>query len=79
MQIVEIEDGLAVKISELAKSENKSLTEFVNLTLRETLDKKKRQRSDEEKLKKFAESYQEFPQQSEEYEIWENEQIWENK
>ncbi len=70
---------MAVKISELAKSENKSLTEFVNLTLRETLDKKKRQRSDEEKLKKFAESYQEFPQQSEEYEIWENEQIWENK
>ena len=79
MQVVEIEDNLAVKIGELAKSENKSLTEFVNLFLRETLDGKERQRSDEEKLKRFAESYTKSPQQPEEYEVWQTEQVWENE
>lgn len=79
MQTVEIEDNLAVKISELAKSENKSLTEFVNLSLRETLERKKRLTSDEEKLKRFADSYQRLPQKPEESEVWDDEQVWENE
>lgn len=79
MQIVEIEDGLVAKINEAAKSENKSLTEFVNASLRETLNRKNRQRSDEEKLKRFADSYKKAPQQPKEYEIWQNEQAWENE
>ena len=79
MQVVEIEESLAVRIDELAKSENKSLTEFVNLTLRETLNKKTTQRTDDEKLKRFAESYKKFPQQPEEYEIWQDEQVWEDE
>jgi len=79
MQVVEIEDSLAVKIGELAKSENKSLTEFINSFLRENFDIKKRQTSDEEKLKRFTDSYQNFPQKSEEYDIWQDEQVWENE
>jgi len=77
MKAIEIEDDLAVEISALAKSENKSLAEFVDLSLRETLSRKIRQDSDEEKLKKFDESYKKFPQQPEEYEIWQDEQVWE--
>lgn len=79
MQVVEIEDSLAVKISELAKSENKSLTEYVNLSLRETLSRKTKQRSDEEKLKRFAESFKIFPQQPEENKVWQDEQVWEDE
>ena len=62
MQVVEIEDNLAVKIGELAKSENKSLTEFVDLSLREAIIQKTRKKTDEEKIKKFADSYRNFPQ-----------------
>lgn len=79
MHVVEIEDNLAIKIDELARSENKSLTEFVNGSLRETLKRKNEQRSDEEKVKRFIESYKKFPQQPEEYEIWQDEQVWEDE
>ena len=33
--------------------------------------------TDEEKVKTFIESYQKVPQKSEEYEIWQEEQVWE--
>lgn len=79
MQVIEIEDSLAIKIGELAKSENKSLSEFVNLSLNEIFVRKTQKKNDEEKLKKFAESYKKFPQQPVEYEIWQGEQVWEDE
>ncbi len=76
MQVIEIEDSLAVKINEAAQSENKSLNEFVNSSLREVLRRIEHRKTDGEKVKKFIESYEKFPQQSEEYEIWQDEQVW---
>lgn len=76
MHVIEIDDTLASKASAFAKAENKSLAEFVSLSVRETLIRKNRQRSDEDKIKQFAESYKKFPSQPEDYEIWENEQVW---
>ncbi len=76
MQVVEIEDGLAVRINEAAKSENKSLTEFVNSILRERLSANESRRTDEEKVRKFIASYEQNPQTPEEYEVWESEQVW---
>jgi hypothetical protein len=37
MQVIEIEDSLAVKINEAAQSENKSLKEFIDSSLREVI------------------------------------------
>ncbi len=76
MQVIEIEDNLAVKINEAAQSENKSLKEFVDSSLREVLKRIENRRTDKEKVKKFIESYEKFPQQPEEYEIWQDEQVW---
>lgn len=70
MQVIEINDILASKASIFAENENKSLSEFVSLSLRETLIPKSRQRSDADKIKQFAESYKKFPEQAEDYEIW---------
>lgn len=79
MEVVEIDDNIASRIGKLAESENKSLTEFVNLTLLDVLDKRISLRSDEEKLKKFAESYAKKPQLNEEWKIWQSEQAWEEE
>lgn len=76
MQVIEIEDNLAVKISEAAQSENKSLRDFVDLSLRDVLKRIEHRKTDEEKVKKFIESYEKFPQKAEEYEIWQDEQVW---
>lgn len=79
MHVIEIEEGLALRIDEIAKSENKSLTEFVNLSLREILERKRSDETIGEKIKRFSESYRKFPQQPDEYEIWQGEQIWEDE
>ncbi len=78
MHVIEIDDSLALRVSEVAKSENKSLAEFVSLTLQQTLNRKRLNRTDEEKIKRFAESYKEKPQQSKEYMVWQDEQVWED-
>ena len=76
MHVIEIDDSLALRVSEIAKSENKSLAEFVSFTLKQTLNEKRQNRTDEEKIKRFAESYKEKPQKPEEYMIWQDEQVW---
>jgi metal-responsive CopG/Arc/MetJ family transcriptional regulator len=78
MQIV-IDENLTPRIVEAARLENKSPSEFVNATLRETLQKVESLKTNKEKVKRFIESYKKFPQQSDEYEIWQDEQVWENK
>ena len=75
MQVV-IDEKLTPKIIEAARLENKSPSECVNATLRETLQKVRNQETDEEKVKRFVESYEKFPQQPEEYEDWEEVQAW---
>lgn len=78
MQIV-IDKNLTPRIIEAAKYENKSPAEFVDSVLRETLQKIENRKTDEEKVKRFVESYEKFPQQPEEYETWQDEQVWENR
>ena len=79
MPAIEIEENLISEINEAAKHENKSPADFVNSTLREFLKGFKRNSSDEEKVKTFIESYKKIPQSSEEYEAWQDEQVWEDK
>lgn len=79
MHVIEIDDSLALRVSEIAKSENRSLAEFVSLTLQQTLNRRQHNRTDQEKIKRFAESYKEMPQQPEEYMIWLDEQVREDE
>ena len=76
MQIIEIEDGIANRLAELAKAEKQSLSQFVNFTLRKSL-RRSESAEYEHKLARFAQSYRENPQRAEDYEVWQDEQIWE--
>ena len=73
MQVVEIEEDLLAEIDEAVKRTATSRTEFVRDALLQALN---RQNNDEEKIRRFAESYRRQPQQPEEYEVWQAEQVW---
>jgi metal-responsive CopG/Arc/MetJ family transcriptional regulator len=78
MQIT-IEENLAKEIVKIAKTKKESPTEFINSSLREVIQQKEAIVSDEEKVRRTLESYRKFPQQPEEYEIWLDEQVWEDE
>jgi len=75
MQAVEIEENLLAEVDAVVKKLSKSRTEFVQEALREAL----RRQLDAEKVKRFVESYDRVPQQPKEYEIWQDEQVWDDK
>ncbi len=79
MQVVEIDEALASWAGKAASAEDKTLSDFVNSAVRELLRKRNAERSDEEKIRRFAESYSTFPQKADECEIWLNEQVWEDE
>ena len=76
---ITIEENLAKEIVKIAKSKKESPTEFVNSSLREVIRKKEAVVTDSEKVRRTLESYRKFPQQPEEYEIWLDEQVWEDE
>ena len=79
MQVVKIDESLAVWAGEAAVAEDKTLQDFVNSAVRELLRKRNAERSDEEKIRRFSESYTTFPQKAEECEVWLDEQVWEEE
>ena len=79
MPVVEIDESLAVWADEAATAEDKTLQDFVNSAIRDSLRKRNAERSDEEKIRRFAESYSTFPQKADECEIWLDEQVWEDE
>ncbi len=78
MQIT-IEESLAEKIVKIAENKKESPTEFVNSSLRQIIKQKEEIAGDEEKVRRTLEAYRKFPQQPEEYEIWLDEQVWEDE
>jgi predicted transcriptional regulator len=88
MQVIEIEETLFTEIAAKAETLHKTNTALVNDLLRKGLrkeskvslpDNKKKELSDAEKVKRFIESYEKLPQQPDEYEIWQDEQVWEDE
>lgn len=75
MQVIEIEESLMAEICSLAKSLKVNSSENFSDTLREVLRKLKFAQME----KRTIEAYEKFPQQPEEYEIWQNEQVWEDE
>ena len=79
MQItIDIDEKTIEQIDVVAKGFNKNRLEYINETLQISLreDFLKKKQSDAEKVKRFIESYEKLPQQPEEYEIWQDEQVW---
>ena len=75
MRVIEIEESLMAEIDGLAKLLKVNSSENFNDTLREVIKKLKFAQME----KRTVEAYEKSPQQPEEYEIWQNEQVWEDK
>ncbi len=89
---IDVDEKMWAEVETIAKDLNINLEEMFVNTLREDLyrlrDKKnetsfpnerKKEVSDEEKVRRTLESFRKFPQQPEEYEIWQDEQVWEEE
>ena len=79
MQItIDIDEKTIEQIDVVAKGFNKNRLEYINETLQISLreDLLKKKRSEAEKVKRFIQSYEKLPQKPEEYEIWQDEQVW---
>ncbi len=63
---------MITRVDEVAENLHKSRLDFINETLQEAL----RRQEIEEKERRAIESYRRLPQQPEEYEIWQDEQVW---
>ncbi|MDQ3087891.1 MAG: hypothetical protein M3Q78_04750 [Acidobacteriota bacterium] len=73
--LIELDEKLITRVDEAAENLHKSRLDFINETLQEALWRQEI----EEKERRTIESYRRFPQQPEEYEIWQNEQVWEDE
>ncbi len=72
---IEIDEKLWEEAQTLAQDLQINRTEIFQETLQEVLKKLKTA----EEVKRTVESYRKFPQDSEEYEIWQDEQFWEDE
>jgi metal-responsive CopG/Arc/MetJ family transcriptional regulator len=77
--VIELDEKLVAEIDVVAKNFNKDRLQYINESLYKSLqdDFLHKKRSDEEKVQRFIESYEKIPQKPEEYEIWQDEQVWE--
>jgi antitoxin component of RelBE/YafQ-DinJ toxin-antitoxin module len=72
---IEIDEKLWAEAEALAKDLQIDGSEIFQNTLQEVLRKLRLIEKDQKTIK----SYRSFPQQPEEYEIWQDEQVWEEK
>lgn len=82
MQItIDIDEKTIEQIDVIAKGFNKNRLEYINETLHESLLSNflEKKHNDAEKVKRFIDSYEKLPQQPAEYEIWQDEQVWEDE
>ena len=81
MQVVEIEldERLLTAVDAAAENLQTNRTEFIKNAVRKALSQTQQEPSDEEKVRRFVESYERLPQQSKEYEVWQDEQVWDSK
>lgn len=72
---IELDEKLVAEIDGLAKSLKVNSSENFNDILREVIKKLKFSQME----KRTVKAYEKFPQQPEEYEIWQDEQVWEDE
>lgn len=71
--LVEIDEQVVSKVDALSKDR----AEYFQKAIQEKLLRDEKILDYEDKLKRTLESYKKTPQQPEEYEIWLDEQVWE--
>jgi hypothetical protein len=72
---IEIDEKIVPEIDALARNSRQTSADFVNAILRRAI----RRESVEDKIRRHRESYEKFPQQPDEYEPWQDEQVWETE
>ena len=79
--VIELDEKLVAEIDKAADHLNKNRLQFIKESLEKSLqdDFLRKKQNDSEKVERFIKSYEKQPQQPEEYEIWENEQVWEDE
>jgi metal-responsive CopG/Arc/MetJ family transcriptional regulator len=79
--VIELDDNLVAEIDKAADNLKKDRLQFINESLEKSLqaDFLRKKQTDVEKVKRFIESSKKQPQQPDEYEIWQNEQVWEDE
>lgn len=79
--VIKLDEKLVAKIDKVAKDSNQNRLQYINSALQKALQDNtlQKQQSDEEKVKRFLESYEKKPLQPEEHEVWLDEQVWEDK
>ncbi len=75
---IEINEKILKEVDQAAEILRKSRADFVEYALNEAIVKVNKKLEISEKERKTVEAYRKFPQQPEEYEIWQNEQVWED-
>ena len=70
---------MVLQVDAVAENLRKSRLDYINEALCKSLDDDLKKYEIDEKERKFIESYKRFLQQPEEYEIWQDEQVWENE
>lgn len=75
---IEITEKILKEVDQAAQTLRKSRADFVEYALNETVIKVNKKLEISEKERKIVEAYRKFPQKSEEYEIWQDEQVWED-
>lgn len=75
---IEINEKILKQVDEAAEIMRKSRIDFVENALNEAIIKVNKKLQISEKERKSVEAYRKFPQKPEEYEIWQDEQVWEN-
>ncbi len=76
---IELDEKLVSQVDAAAGNLHKSRLDYINEALSKSLKDDLKKCKIDEKERKFIESYTRFPQQPEEYEIWQDEQVWENQ
>ncbi len=77
--VIELDEKIIAEVDTFAKDFKKTREQYINDALQKSFEEARKKGEMSDKDRRFIESYERVPQQPEEYEIWEDEQVWENK
>ncbi len=73
---IEIDEKTLAEVKKFAKTFEKSQIDYILDAINKSLSEDSKRLEMKRKEKEFIESYKKYPQQPEEYEIWQDEQVW---
>ncbi len=77
--VIELDEKIIAEVDIFAKDFKKTREQYINDALQKSFEEARKKSEMSDKDRRFIESYERIPQQPEEYEIWEDEQVWENE